>query len=118
MEDKEAVTETFKSVGLDAEKYRVGKTKVFFRAGVLGEVEDIRDEVIGKMVGSVQNWVRGYLGRKAYKILQEQRVALVVVQRNIRKYMSMKSWVWFYLWSRVKPIINKPRIEDEINEIK
>ena len=28
MEDKEAVTETFKAVGLDAEKYRVGKTKV------------------------------------------------------------------------------------------
>merc|ERR1711962_229824 len=118
MGDQEAVKATFDDVGLDAEKYRIGATKVFFRAGVLGQVEDIRDEVIGKMVNAVQNWVRGYLGRKAYKILQEQRVALVVVQRNIRKYMSMKSWVWFYLWSRVKPIINKPRIEDEIREIK
>jgi len=118
MDDKAAVKATFDDVGLDAEKYRIGATKVFFRAGVLGQVEDIRDEVIGKMVNAVQNYVRGYLGRKAYKVLQEQRVSLVIVQRNVRKYMSMKSWVWFYLWSRVKPIINKPRIEDEIKEIK
>ncbi|CAL4122396.1 unnamed protein product [Meganyctiphanes norvegica] len=114
MGDQEAVTATFKDVGLDAEKYRVGSTKVFFRAGVLGEVEDIRDEVIGKMVRSVQNWVRGYLGRKSFKILQEQRIALVVVQRNVRKYMSMKSWSWFYVWQRVKPLINKPRMDDII----
>jgi len=118
MDDKEAVVATFNDVGLDPEKYRVGKNKVFFRAGVLGQVEDIRDEVIGKMVCSVQNWVRGYLGRKRFKVLQEQRIALVIVQRTVKKYMSMKSWSWFYLWSRVKPLINQPRIEDEIKAIK
>merc|ERR1719370_2190143 len=94
---------TFDDVGLDAEKYRVGKTKVFFRAGVLGEVEEIRDNVIGSMVCLVQNCVRGYMGRREYKILQEQRIALGIVQRTIKKYISMKSWIWFYLWMRVKP---------------
>merc|ERR1712180_165940 len=118
MGDQEAVKATFDDVGLDPEKYRVGKTKVFFRAGVLGEVEEIRDNVIGKMVGSVQNWVRGYMGRRMYKILQEQRIALTIVQRNVRKYMKMKTWTWFYLWMRVKPLINQPRIEDAINELK
>merc|ERR1712180_424492 len=29
-----------------------------------------------------------------------------------------KSWIWFYLWSRVKPLINQPRIEDEIAALK
>merc|ERR1712179_527711 len=118
MDDQAAVKATFDDVGLDAEKYRVGKTKVFFRAGVLGEVEEIRDDVIGKMVNAVQNWVRGYLGRRKYKILQEQRVALTIVQRNVRKYMGMKTWPWFYLWVRVKPFIGKPRIENAIQEIK
>merc|ERR1712142_1223843 len=116
--DKEAVKATFDEVGLDAEKYRVGKTKVFFRAGVLGEVEEIRDDVIGAMVCKVQNWVRGYMGRRKYRILQEQRIALTIVQRNIKKYIGMKSWIWFYLWMRVKPLINQPRIEDAINELK
>merc|ERR1712106_251017 len=118
MDDKLAVKATFDDVGLDAEKYRVGKTKVFFRAGVLGEVEEIRDDVIGAMVNMVQNWVRGYLGRKTYRILQEQRVALSIVQRNVRKYMKLKTWPWFYIWVRVKPLLNQPRIEDAISELK
>merc|ERR1711874_319933 len=57
-------------------------------------------------------------GRRTYKILQEQRIALTIVQRNVRKYISMKTWPWFYLWMRVKPLINQPRIEDAINELK
>merc|ERR1712055_313213 len=118
MDDQAAVKATFDDVGLDPEKYRVGKTKVFFRAGVLGEVEEIRDDVIGAMVCKVQNWVRGYMGRRKYKILQEQRIALGIVQRTIKKYISMKSWIWFYLWMRVKPLINQPRIEDAIRELK
>jgi len=118
MGDQEAVKATFDDVGLDAEKYRVGATKVFFRAGVLGEVEEIRDNVIGNMVCLVQNWVRGYMGRRKFKILQEQRIALTVVQRNIRKYISMKNWSWFYLWIRVKPLIGAPRIEDAIRDLK
>ncbi|CAL4159663.1 unnamed protein product, partial [Meganyctiphanes norvegica] len=39
---KKAVVAVFDKLGLEAEKYRVGATKVFFRAGVLGEVEEIR----------------------------------------------------------------------------
>merc|ERR1711909_51409 len=66
MDDQAAVKATFDDVGLDAEKYRVGSTKVFCRAGVLGEVEEIRDDVIGAMVCKVQNWVRGYMGRRKY----------------------------------------------------
>ncbi|CAL4062729.1 unnamed protein product [Meganyctiphanes norvegica] len=118
MGDHEAVKATFDDVGLDAEKYRVGSTKVFFRAGVLGEVEEIRDNVIGAMVCLVQNWVRGFMGRRKFKLLQEQRVALTVVQRNIRKYIGMKSWIWFYLWVRVKPLISMPSIANAIKELK
>merc|ERR1719206_476483 len=58
------------------------------------------------------------MGRRRYKLLQEQRVALTIVQRNVRKYMKMKTWPWFHVWVRVKPLINQPRIEDAINELK
>merc|ERR1711915_1068556 len=118
MGDQEAVKATFDDVGLDPEKYRVGATKVFFRAGVLGEVEEIRDDVIGKMVQAVQNQVRGWYGRRKYRLLQEQRIALTVVQRNVRKYMGMKTWQWFHLWVRVKPLIGQPRLENAIEDMK
>jgi len=116
-DDKKGVSGCFARVGLEPEKWRVGHTKVFFRAGVLGELEEIRDEKLGLAVTGLQSWVRGHFGRKNYVKLQEQRLALIVVQRNIRKFMRLRSWPWFNLWQRVKPLINQPRIEDEIREL-
>lgn len=49
------------------------RSQVFFRAGVLGQLEEIRDERLGKIVSWMQAWVRGYLSRKQYRKLGGQR---------------------------------------------
>ncbi|XP_066140624.1 myosin heavy chain, muscle isoform X22 [Euwallacea fornicatus] len=105
------------ATGLDADLYRLGHTKVFFRAGVLGQMEELRDERLGKIVTWMQSWVRGYLSRKEFKKLQEQRLALQVCQRNLRKYLKLRTWPWYKLWQRVKPLLNVTRIEDEIAKL-
>lgn len=87
---------------------------MFFRAGVLGQMEDLRDERLGKIVTWMQSWVRGYLSRKEFKRLQEQRLALQVCQRNLRKYLKLRTWPWYKLWQKVRPLLNVTRIEDEI----
>lgn len=88
--------------------------QVFFRAGVLGQMEEFRDERLSKIVSWMQAYIRGYLSRKDYKKLQEQRLALVVVQRNLRKYLQIRTWPWWKLWQKVKPLLNATRIEDEL----
>lgn len=42
-----------------------------------------------------------------------RRVALQVVQRNLRKYLKLRTWPWWKLWQKVKPLLNVSRIEDE-----
>jgi myosin heavy chain 6/7 len=79
------------STGLAEDLFRLGNTKVFFRAGVLGQMEEFRDERLSKIMTWMQSWLRGYLARKEYKKLQEQRLALQVVQRNLRKYMQLRT---------------------------
>uniref|UniRef100_A0A1I8QBY3 Myosin heavy chain, muscle n=1 Tax=Stomoxys calcitrans TaxID=35570 RepID=A0A1I8QBY3_STOCA len=111
---KNAAAKCLESVGLDSDMYRIGHTKVFFRAGVLGQMEEFRDERLGKIMSWMQAWARGYLARKGFKKLQEQRVALKVVQRNLRKYLQLRTWPWYKLWQKVKPLLNVSRIEDEI----
>ncbi|XP_034099084.1 myosin heavy chain, muscle isoform X4 [Drosophila nasuta] len=111
---KNAATKCLEAVGLDADLYRIGNTKVFFRAGVLGQMEEFRDERLGKIMSWMQAWARGYLARKGFKKLQEQRVALKVVQRNLRKYLQLRTWPWYKLWQKIKPLLNVSRIEDEI----
>merc|ERR1711874_683873 len=63
------------------------------------------------------SWMRGYLSRKEFKKLQEQRVALIVVQRNLRKYLQLRTWPWYRLWQKVKPLLNVSRVEDEIRAL-
>ncbi|XP_076765697.1 myosin heavy chain isoform X36 [Xylocopa sonorina] len=102
------------AINLESEQYRMGLTKVFFRAGVLGQMEELRDERLSKIVSWMQAYIRGYLSRKDYKKMQEQRLALVVVQRNLRKYLQIRTWPWWKLWQKVKPLLNVTRVEDEL----
>jgi hypothetical protein len=51
-------------------------TQVFFRAGVLGQMEELRDDRLSKIMTWLQSWIRGFLSRKEYKKLQDQRRVL------------------------------------------
>ncbi|XP_011506392.1 PREDICTED: myosin heavy chain, muscle isoform X20 [Ceratosolen solmsi marchali] len=97
-----------------SDQYRLGASKVFFRAGVLGQMEEFRDERLSKIVTWMQAYVRGYLARKDFKALQEQRLALQIVQRNLRRYLKLRTWPWWKLWQKVRPLLNATRIEDEL----
>ncbi|XP_038110367.1 myosin heavy chain, muscle isoform X10 [Culex quinquefasciatus] len=103
--------------GLDTESYRLGNTKVFFRAGVLGQMEEFRDDRLSKIMTWMQSWIRGYLSRRSFKKMQEQRVSLEIVQRNLRKYMKLRTWAWWKLWQKVKPLLNVSRVEDQIAKL-
>ena len=91
--------------------------QVFFRAGVLGRLEEIRDERLAKILSWMQAFIRGFNSRKGYEKLMEQRIALCVVQRNLRKYMKLRTWSWFRVWQKVKPLLNVTRVEDEMRAL-
>ncbi|KAI8436482.1 hypothetical protein MSG28_010041 [Choristoneura fumiferana] len=114
---EKATEKILEQTGLDSESFRLGKTKVFFRAGVLGQMEELRDDRLSKIVSWLQAYIRGYLSRKEFKKLQEQRVALQVVQRNLRKYLQLRTWPWWKLWQKVKPLLNVSRVEDELAKL-
>ncbi|XP_043208688.1 myosin heavy chain, muscle-like isoform X6 [Amphibalanus amphitrite] len=117
-DDKEASAAILNKIELDQEKYRLGLTKVFFRAGVLGDLEELRDDKLNMIFSWMQAQIRSYFSRREYEKLKEQRSMLLVVQRAIRKYMRLNGWPWFRLWIRVRPMLYETRIEDEIKKLK
>lgn len=62
---------------MDTAEYRLGNTKVFFKAGVLGYLEDLRDERLSAIISMLQAHIRGYLMRKSYKKLQDKRLVTI-----------------------------------------
>uniref|UniRef100_A0A182JAN4 Myosin heavy chain n=1 Tax=Anopheles atroparvus TaxID=41427 RepID=A0A182JAN4_ANOAO len=80
-------------------------------------MEEFRDERLSKIMSWMQAWCRGYLSRKEFKKMQEQRVSLEIVQRNLRKYLKLRTWAWWKLWQKVKPLLNVSRVEDQIAKL-
>jgi myosin heavy chain 6/7 len=88
---------------MDKEKFRLGHTKVFFRAGQLGEMEEIREDKIGSVLSFLQATARGKASRLTFKKMQDQKLALYCLQRTIRNFRIGKTWLWWQLWLAIKP---------------
>ena len=52
---------------------------MFFRAGVLGLMEEIREEKIAQILSQLQSCIRGHMSRLTYKKLQSQKVAIMLI---------------------------------------
>ncbi|KAL4237581.1 hypothetical protein ACF0H5_002295 [Mactra antiquata] len=117
VDGKQVTEKILTALQMDPNEYKIGSTKVFFKAGVLGNLEDMRDERLSKIVSLFQAWIRGYLNRKTYKKLQDQRTGLSVIQRNIRKWMVLRNWQWWKLYTKVKPLLSAAAAEDEIKKM-
>merc|ERR1719392_173207 len=121
--DKDAAAAVMKVIQLDPEKFRLGHTKVFFRAGILGYMEEVREDRIGAVLSWLQAGARGKASRMSYKKLQDQKLALFCVQRTIRNWHMAKTWLWLQIWLMIKPNLKctqfskyKKEYEDKIDE--
>merc|ERR1719283_309464 len=101
--DKAAAQAVMDILKLDKEKFRLGHTKVFFRAGIGGWMEEQRENKIGTVLAWLQAGARGKAARMQFKKLQDQKMALYACQRAIRSYMMAKTWLWLQLWLSIKP---------------
>merc|ERR1711997_800414 len=120
--DKAAAGAVMDVVKLDKEKFRLGHTKVFFRAGVGGWMEEQREFKIGTVLAWLQAGARGKSSRMQFKKLQDQKLALYCVQRAIRTMMIAKTWKWMMIWMLIKPHLKctqfakyKKEYEDKIS---
>merc|ERR1719436_770630 len=101
--DKAAAGAVMDVIKLDKEKFRLGHTKVFFRAGILGFMEEVREDRIGSVLAWLQSGARGKAARMQFKKLQDQKLALYCCQRTIRNYYIGKTWLWWQIWLAIKP---------------
>merc|ERR1719464_2214108 len=101
--DKAAAGAVMQLVKFDPEKFRLGHTKVFFGAGQLGKMEEIREDKIGSVLSWLQSGARGKASRMNFKKLQDQKLALYACQRAISMMSIAKTWKWMQIWLAIKP---------------
>merc|ERR1719186_1540463 len=113
-DNKTAVYALMDKIGFSRERYRLGHTLVFFRAGALAGLEETRDEIVLRLVRKIQGECLKCIRNKIYFKKRDQRELLVVAQRNFRKYLQMRSWGWFVIIQKTRPLVGQPNPEEEL----
>uniref|UniRef100_A0A3Q3C8W3 Myosin heavy chain 7 n=1 Tax=Haplochromis burtoni TaxID=8153 RepID=A0A3Q3C8W3_HAPBU len=91
---------------------------VFFKAGLLGQLEEMRDDRLSLIITGIQARSRGLLARVEFQKIVERRDALLVIQWNIRAFMGVKNWPWMKLFFKIKPLLRSAEAEKEMANMK
>ncbi|XP_066056584.1 myosin-1B [Chamaea fasciata] len=118
IDSKKASEKLLGSIDVDHTQYKFGHTKVFFKAGLLGLLEEMRDEKLAQLITRTQAMCRGYLMRVEFKKMMERRESIFCIQYNVRSFMNVKHWPWMKLFFKIKPLLKSAESEKEMANMK
>ncbi|XP_062294629.1 myosin heavy chain, fast skeletal muscle-like [Scomber scombrus] len=118
IDNKKAAEKLLGSIDVDHTQYKFGHTKVFFKAGLLGTLEEMRDDKLGELVTMTQALCRGYIMRREYVKMTERRESIYTIQYNFRSFMNVKNWPWMNLYFKLKPLLKSAETEKELAQMK
>ncbi|KAM4598460.1 myosin-8-like isoform 2-T2 [Polymixia lowei] len=118
IDSKKASEKLLSSIDVDHAQYKFGYTKVFFKAGLLGLLEEMRDERLAVLMTRIQAAARGYVTRLRFKEMSKKRESIFIIQYNIRSFMNVKNWPWMKLYFKIKPLLRSAEAEKEMQTMK
>ncbi|XP_022622528.1 myosin-7B-like [Seriola dumerili] len=118
VDSRKAVEKLLGSLDIDHTQYKFGHTKVFFKAGLLGQLEDMRDSRLSQILTTVQAMCRGKLMRMERQKMMLRRDAVMVIQFNLRAFFSVRTWPWMMLFYKLRPLLRSAQVEKELAALK
>ncbi|XP_062376919.1 myosin-7-like [Sardina pilchardus] len=118
IDNKKGAEKLLGTLDIDHEQYRLGHTKVFFKAGLLGTLEEMRDDRLALIITGIQSRSRGLLARIEFQKIVERRDSLLVIQWNVRAFMGVKNWPWMKMYFKIKPLLKSAEAEKEMANMK
>ncbi|KAK6025120.1 myosin head [Ostertagia ostertagi] len=107
-----AITDKLVTDGLlKDEEFKIGNTKArSYHTGIPG-----RCNSSGVFPGVLQS--RWYLGLTELRRRQQQQAGLLIVQRNVRSWCTLRTWEWFKLYGKVKPMLKAGKEAEEMEKL-
>ncbi|XP_065142127.1 myosin-1 isoform X2 [Paramisgurnus dabryanus] len=118
VDSRKAVEKLLGSLDIDHLQYKFGHSKVFFKAGLLGQLEDMRDERLSEILTLLQAFCRGKVMRRERVKMLIEKEAATVIQWNIRAFYEVRSWPWMCLFFKIKPLLRSAATEKELAALK
>lgn len=97
-----------KYIDLDVDNYKVGITKIFFKNGVLGKLEELRDLLLKSIFTELQSMIRGNIARTSIRSKIEEIQSSQVIAKTFSKVeKAMTSNLWMNLFINLKPLLEE-----------
>lgn len=116
LDGRKACIRMLGALELDESVYKIGLTKVFFKSGVLAELEERRDEYLYEIFTNLQANCRSFIHQRKMKKILNKAMSIRAIQRNARIYNQLKSWPWWQLYTRVRPLLAATRDDNELRK--
>ncbi|WRT65740.1 uncharacterized protein IL334_002688 [Kwoniella shivajii] len=114
MDGRKAAERIAEALDLDKQFYKIGATKIFFKAGVLAELEERRDNLLTDLFRRFQSAARMHVARRRILKLINRAQAVRIIQRNARVYLQLRDWPWWGLYVKVRPLLAATRTDEEL----
>ena len=108
MDGRKACLRMVDALDLDNTLFRIGTSKIFFKAGVLAELEERRDATLYDIFSRLQAQARMFSARRQMKKILNRAVAIRTIQKNARIYAELREWPWWQLYTKVLSITLAP----------
>uniref|UniRef100_A0A8C4ZH76 Uncharacterized protein n=1 Tax=Gadus morhua TaxID=8049 RepID=A0A8C4ZH76_GADMO len=114
VDSRKAVEKLLGSLDIDHSQYKFGVSKVFFKAGLLGVLEDMRDRRLSKLLTTVQAVCRRKLMMVELKRMATEWEAVSVIQFTLRAFYTVRTWPWMMLFYKIRPLLKSAQVEKEL----
>lgn len=114
MDGRKACLRMVDALELDKSMFKIGTSKIFFKAGVLAELEERRDALLFDIFSRLQAVARMWTARRQMKKILNRAVAIRTIQRNARVYGELRDWPWWQLYTKVRPLLAATRNDEEL----
>jgi myosin protein heavy chain len=114
MDGRKIVENMAEGLELDKDFYKIGATKIFFKAGILADLEERRDNLLTDLFRRFQSAARMHVARRRISKLMNRAQAVKTIQRNARIYLKLRDWPWWSLFIKVRPLLAATRSDEEL----
>ncbi|PWN46171.1 hypothetical protein IE81DRAFT_86032 [Ceraceosorus guamensis] len=114
MDGRKACQRMVEALELDRSLFKVGLTKIFFKAGVLADLEERRDALLFDIFSRFQGACRMFTARRQMKKILNRAAAVRTIQRNARLYVQLREWPWWQVYTKVRPLLTGTRHDEEL----
>lgn len=97
---------------LDPTSYKVGLTKVFFRGGVLAELEEKVEKLVREQILATQTIVRATLSRRKYRRALHRQQAARLLASRIKVSNQVQHDPWWRLVAAMRPMFESKETLD------